>query len=315
VALVVFAKLVAAMAEQSLLCVNCGSAPPPHRRTWGRCTVCIERDLPSTYYCGEECMNAHWPKHKVYHKVQKRRAIQMRECGQPERTRSLAEAEARRAERTGDEFDKRFAAAMALNAEGDHHAAAKAWRKMITQWPARPGPYINLAVVLDRSDRDVEAAPMYLKAMELREEGTEPWAVAAASAFDLLKTEACHEAPKPEWWNDEGLKALSVRLVASAPDIQKTCCMRAHVLSGDLLFGALWSVGPRSAAEIKEAATWYRRAAVATPFREDTHRQENLARRCDEFADPLLAEEEAEAAKARHAVKAEAAEALLEHFC
>ena len=70
-ALVVFAKLVAAMAEQSLLCVNCGSAPPPHRRTWGRCTVCIERDLPSTYYCGEECMNAHWPKHQQYHKEQK----------------------------------------------------------------------------------------------------------------------------------------------------------------------------------------------------------------------------------------------------
>ena len=59
------------MAEQSLLCVNCGAAPPPHRRTWSRCTICVERNLPSTYYCGEECMNAHWPRHKAVHKEQK----------------------------------------------------------------------------------------------------------------------------------------------------------------------------------------------------------------------------------------------------
>ena len=61
------------MAEQSLLCVNCAAAPPAHRRTWNRCTICVERNLPSTYYCGEECMLAHWPVHKEYHKEQKRK--------------------------------------------------------------------------------------------------------------------------------------------------------------------------------------------------------------------------------------------------
>ena len=55
------------MADPSLLCVNCAAPPPPHRRTWGRCVLCAELNLPSTYYCGEECMKAHWPKHKVYH--------------------------------------------------------------------------------------------------------------------------------------------------------------------------------------------------------------------------------------------------------
>jgi len=68
------------MAEPSLLCVSCARPPPPHRRTWGRCTVCVERNLPSTYYCGEECMNAHWQNgHKEYHKEQKQRAKQIRE--------------------------------------------------------------------------------------------------------------------------------------------------------------------------------------------------------------------------------------------
>ena len=95
--------MLGSMAEPSLLCVNCAAAPPPHRRTWSRCTVCIERNLPSTYYCGEECMNAHWPKHKEYHKVAKQRAEEIREGSHLDNERLIAEAQARRAERTGDE--------------------------------------------------------------------------------------------------------------------------------------------------------------------------------------------------------------------
>ena len=103
------------MTEPSLLCVNCARPPPPHRRTWGRCTVCVERNLPSTYYCGEECMNAHWDNgHKVWHKVQKQQAKERREGTVDQCDRSLAEAVARQAEATGDEYDKRFAAALAL---------------------------------------------------------------------------------------------------------------------------------------------------------------------------------------------------------
>ena len=181
--------------------------------------------------------------------------------GALEQGRSLAEQVARRAERTGDEFDKRAAAAIALMAEDDLHAAAKAWRKLIKHSPARPDLYYNLAAVLHQSGRDVEAAPMYLKAMELGKEGTESWAGSAASAFDLLRLERCDEVPKPEWWNDEGLKALSARAVALAPDDIDACAMRAHVLIGGALYKADWNAGPRTSAEIKEAATWYRYAA------------------------------------------------------
>ena len=303
------------MAERSLLCVNCGAAPPPHRRTWGRCVICVERNLPSTYYCGEECMNAHWHNgHREYHKEQKQRAKEDREGTLPERTRSIAEAQARRAERTGSEFSKRCAAALALMTEGDHNAAAKAWRKIIKQWPDEPMAYRNLAVVLQQSRRLVEAAPMLLKAMELHAEGTKGWAKAAAAAFDMLKTSACDEVPKPEWWNDESLKALSARVVALAPDSGDACSMRAHVLSAGSVWqagnGSTWNAGPRTAAEIKEAATWYRRAARVTHSTADKLRDEGLAHRCDEVADPLLAKEEAEAAKARAAAEAEAAEAL-----
>jgi len=255
-------------------------------------------------------MNAHWPKHQQYHKEQKERAKQMREGSGPEQTRSLAEAAARRAERTGDEYDKRFAAAMALNAEGDLHAGAKAWRKIIKEWPHQPTPYRNLANVIVRSGRYVEAVPMYLKAMELYEEGTESWATAVASAFDLLRLKDCGEMPKPEWWDDQGLKTLSARVVlALAPDQHQPCAMRARVLSGDALAQAPWNVGPRTAAEIKEAAAWFRRGASAAQSPAEKLRNNLFASQCDEVADPLLAEEEADAAKARAAAEAEAEKA------
>jgi len=308
VALIVFAQLLAAMAEPSLLCVNCARPPPAHRRTWSRCTVCVERNLPSTYYCGQECMNAHWPKHKVYHKEQKRRAEQVREGTGQEVERKRVEADARYAERTGDEYDKRFADAAALTAEGDQYAAAKAYRKIIKEWPDRPDCYYNLAVVLQRSNHLAEAAPMCLKAMELFEERTEPWAKAASAAFDVFKHPVCREVPRPDWWDDEALMALSARVVAVAPGKTQACSMRAQVLSGDDRLP--WNVGPRKAAEVKEAATWYRRAAKVTGVPADKLIYEGLASRCDKIADPLLAKEEVEAAKARAAAKAEEAEAL-----
>ena len=306
------------MAEPSLLCVNCARPPPAHRRTWGRCTVCVERNLPSTYYCGEECMNAHWPKHKVYHTAQKQLSKEISEGTGPEYDRSVAEAQTRRAEKTGSEYSKRFADALALMTEGDSNAAAKAWRKIIKQWPARPGPYNNLAATLHRSGRKLEAAPIYLKAMELYEDGTENWAVAAAAAFDLLKLPECDEVPKPEWWNDEGLKALSARVVAVAvpgdgppPLCSNLCSMRACVLSGGALFKAPWNAGPRTATEIKEAATWYRRSVMVVAHTSaEKLRFERLASLCDAVADPVLAEAEAEAEKARAAADAEAAEVL-----
>jgi len=275
--------------------------------------VCVERNLPSTYYCGEECMNAHWQSgHKEYHKAQKQWAKEVREINVAEYDRSTAEAQARLAERTGSELHKRCAAAVALMAEDDHHASARAWRKIIKEWPAQPEPYHNLAIVLDRSGRHVEAAPMHLKAMELYEDGTENWTKAAASAFETLKTDDCREVPKPEWWNDEGLKALSARVVALAPDGHLPCAMRASVLCGGAVSKAHWTVGPRTAAEIKEAATWYRSAARVCHLPAEKLRDEESASRCDEFADPLLAKEEAEATEARAAAEAEAAKARTE---
>ena len=61
----------------------------------------------------------------------------------------------------------------------------------------------------------------------------------------------------------EGLKALSARVVRAAPNEEVAILMRAVVLSG--AGGFAWEAGRRSAAELKEAATHYERAAALCP--------------------------------------------------
>ena len=87
--------------------------------------------------------------------------------------------------------------------------------------------------------------------------------MATATAFNVLMQEACAEAAKPEWWSDEGLKALSARGVRAAPNERGPNHMRAAVLGGRT--GRSWEAGPRSAAEFMEAATHFERAAALDP--------------------------------------------------
>ena len=89
------------------------------------------------------------------------------------------------------------------------------------------------------------------------------WGQATAEAFTMLTQEACAEVAKPEWWSDEELKALSARVVRAAPDDWRVSSMRAGVLSGQC--GGAWGAGPRSAEELKEAATYYDRVFALCP--------------------------------------------------
>ena len=92
--------------------------------------------------------------------------------------------------------------------------------------------------------------------------GFEDWARVTAAAFNVLAQKVCAEVAKPEWWNDEGLKALSARVVRAAPDDGLANEMRAIVLGGQ---SDAWEARPRSAAELKETATYYERAAALHP--------------------------------------------------
>ena len=178
------------------------------------------------------------------------------------RTREAAEKLALHAAQSGDEHEKLMAEGAQYDSKVDWRRAARSLREAIALKPHQPTAYFNLGHVLSNSGRDVEAAQQYLEARVRSSVGLEGWATATAAAFHVLKLEVCSEAAEPEWWNDEGLKALSARVVRAAPNDNLTIQMRAMVLGGGL--GA-WKEGPRSAAELKEAATLYERVAAIHP--------------------------------------------------
>ena len=170
------------------------------------------------------------------------------------------EGQARRAARTGDAYDELTAKAARYASEQDWRKAARSLREAIALKPDKAVAYFNLAAMLDNAGHEVEAAQRLLEAKERFPVGSEDWAQATAAAFGMLRLETCDNVAKPEWWNDEGLKALSARVVRAAPNNTGANHMRSVVLS-NAARGA-WEEGPRSAAELQEAATHYERTAA-----------------------------------------------------
>ena len=130
----------------------------------------------------------------------------------------------------------------------------------------------------------MEAAQRFLEAKERYPVGSEYWALATAYAVNTLLREVCDEVAKPEWWNDEELKALSVRVVRAAPNSVPANAMRAVVLIGR---GEAWVAGPRSAAELREAATHYERAAAMSNAPAVKANFTYIAGRCRSRADAM----------------------------
>ena len=145
----------------------------------------------------------------------------------------------------------------------DERRAARAFREAIAMRPDDPAAYLGLGSALSNSGHVVEAAQRFLEAKERFPVGSEEWARATAWAFGMLVQEECAEVAKPEWWSDEGLKALSVRVVRAARDDVEANRMRALVLRGYKDSG--WEAMPRSAAELREAASSFDRAAALYP--------------------------------------------------
>ena len=108
----------------------------------------------------------------------------------------------------------------------------------------------------------MEAAKRFLEARERSPVGSEVWALATSEAFGVLKLQECDEVAKPEWWSDEGLKALSAKIVMLAPNDVGANAMRAEVLMGQC---RTWEAGPHLAAGLKKAATYFERCAALHP--------------------------------------------------
>ncbi len=179
----------------------------------------------------------------------------------------VEEKSARHAVQTGDKYMELLAEGVRYASKQDWYRAARSCRAAIALRPDEPVAYYNLGAALGNSEHFVEAAHRFLEAKERFQVGSKDWAVATAGAFETLRLKECGEVAKPEWWNDKELKALSVRVVTAAPDGLAANKMRAHVLSGQR--SGAWEAGPqnslRLAADLREAAKHFERAAAAEP--------------------------------------------------
>ena len=252
-------------AALSLRCIGCLRLPsemPDGREKHPICDKCKELKLPTTYLCGMNCPGnpGAWELHGVFHKKLRKDRKRQEDGGvAQQRTRKAAEKAARDAARSGDAYDELLAEGARYAAKNDWRKAGTAYREAIALRPDDPLAYHNLGSVLNNSGHYVEATQRVLEARERYPLGSERWAEATAFAFDLLKLKTCDKVAKPEWWNDEGLKALSARVVRAAPNDAAAQKMRALVLNGA---SRTWAAGPRSQAEFNEAAAHWDRAAA-----------------------------------------------------
>jgi len=160
----------------------------------------------------------------------------------------------------GDAYSKLMAEGTQHRSNEDWHNASRCYREAIALRPELPEAYFNLGNLLSRLSHTMESAVMFLEAKERMPVGSETWARATAAAFDMLRLTECDYVAKPEWWNDESLKALSASVMSSAPNDVRANLMRAVVLSGTHY--GVWDVRHRSAAELNEAAEHFERAAA-----------------------------------------------------
>ena len=249
----------------SLACIGCARLPSDmddEREKHPICDMCRDEKLPTTYQCGVNCPAnpGAWQLHGTFHK-KVRKARKAREDGgaQQQRERKTAEELARRAEQTGDKYDELLAEGTRYTSKEDWRRAAKVWREAISLKPDRPAAYFNLGQALSQSGHDVEAAQWFLQAKGRLPVGSEDWAKATSQVFGMMMYRESTEVAKLEWWNDEELKALSVRVVRAAPSESAAHCMRAMVLC---VQDGVWEAEPRSVAEFMEAAMHYEQAVA-----------------------------------------------------
>lgn len=201
------------------------------------CTLCREEATEPCAFCSRECFESAWPRHSTWHKEQRR---------------LFALAEARAA---------------------PHWTAAAAARvDSLSPMDALLGAVSNLGVAnadqqlgAPESTDDVDlACRTFLQAVDRGDPTnshgpTVPvWADRVLTAFALLSSVS--SLPRPAWWNDQHLRALSERTLAARPDCVSAWRFRGEVLSA-CLGEASWPAPRRSSAELAEAGRCLQRAA------------------------------------------------------
>ena len=256
---------------ESVRCWGC-EAKPEAGTAFKQCERCVDEGLFPARFCSSECLQQHWPRHKQWHKEQKIRA-KVRASRMAviapsyEKVASDAEAE-------GTPIGTTYATGMREMADAQYKQAAKSFRKVIDLDPSNGSAWHSLGQSLSRSGESSLAAQAYLRASELYKTGSPAWAEAVTDTFAAF-TKCVHaDVPRPSWWTDEGIMAISEEAIHSVSWREitddrgmrededgraqvKLLMMRSHVLSGPILLPAeqlKWEFGSRTNHDMREAA-------------------------------------------------------------
>ena len=204
------------------------------------CTLCVEEGCEPCAFCTPECLRAAAPRHREFHR-EKRRLYTLAEQVAARHWYSAVGAAA-----ITSPYDDLLTAAgsMAIGSTG------------VSQ-PADPPPLLS----------DVQqAAHEYILAVERSTPAASSgsvlhWAERVVAAYALCSNRnELAQMPRPTWWNDEALKAMSHLVLEARPDYVLAWRLRGEVLSA-LLGEASWPAAARTAAELQEAGRCLQRAA------------------------------------------------------
>lgn len=212
-------------------CWACGAAPALQV-----CSQCREDACEPCGFCSRACFEADWPRHNAWHKEQRRLFALAEVAATKHWTVAALVAES--------PYDELLSAMTGL---GTGAAPAP---------PASPAP----APSSPTAGSDLEhACRTFVQCVERADEGAGlAWADRAVSAYALLS--CTPTLPRPAWWTDAGLSALSERVLAARPDSTLAWRFRGEVL-GACLGENSWSAAPRSAVQLVEASQCLQRAA------------------------------------------------------
>ena len=271
---------------ESGTCWGCGAAPAEGRR-FQRCAKCIEQKLTPCAFCSKQCLKAHWPRHKAWHKEQVNVAA-LHSASNVFENADLAERlkVATASKGRGNGYGDILGTAFAAMGERNYKHAIKFFKKAVTLQPGECETALSgLGDAYKFSNDHSNAASCYLMALDqVWDVDDSHWPHLFGSAFNSLLLAL--DVPRPAWWNDQDLLRLSERAARLMPSLSGIWDARAQVLSGqyvEALEPTKRRVSERVTGEqLREAALCFEREAENSLYATESCRQN--ADRCRQLA-------------------------------
>ena len=203
------------------------------------CEKCAH-NRTATWYCSKECQGRDWPRHKVWHQMDKKTKAAREGFYSARAEVGLDTPQTQLAvlPQGSSRYDKLCAEAATLLRKRDHTQARKVAIKAVKLEPNKPEAHSHLGNVDQMMGGFSTAIKCWSKAMACSERATIPWARAALSTFMLVVFTAGSD-PKldyesiPSWMRTMvELKHFAQDLLIAVPHMTEAWAVSATVLVG-----------------------------------------------------------------------------------